>query len=404
MQITKAFVWILAVEHRFPIAIAETYNDINKYLDKADYIVVSTAGNVLVDIAHIRKKIINIPEDVGILGHLLQYKDNLTPWLHEQFFIINTKAVKKVDLHLGVSTDTGTELIRSKEDMHGGWAPLAVTLGDKHVTRELRFGTTLIEQCLRNGFQVRNFDESWRQSSTSNDYVNLDNALPTRGFCYPCENTEVFEKSLKELVVYPGLNEAQEMIISTLKKVLAFKVLNVWNNDTIPKGISAKKVITPANGFLGELSLLATGASTIVFYDKNLNNLEFKKYLYNHWDGVDYELLASNWARLKNLAVEPVFDVDKDKCKKWVEIVNETMFVDWHQWKKGITVKFIYGDIVSDPELILNEISDNTFLHTSTILSIFPFTAFVHDEETISNTRKIIDFKISNTNSVWIET
>lgn len=404
LQVTKTFIWILAVENKYPIYVVDSYHSINEYLDKADYIVVSTAGNVLVDIGHLRNMIEEFPDDVGIMGHLLQYRDNITPWMHEQFFIINTRAVNKVELTFNITNDIGNELIRSQEDIHGGWAPLEIKLGQKHVPRELRFGTQLIEHCLSNGYRVRNFDSNWRYPPTSNDYVLSDTQLPSQGYCYPCESTEVFERSIKELTTYPGLNEAQELIIDTLKNVLEFKVLNVWNNDTVPTNISANNVVSTSNGFLGELLALSSGAKTITFYDKNLNNLKFKRYLYEEWDGNDYDGLAAEWAFKNSLTIEPVFEVDKVKCQKWINIITKELFSDWNKWKSTVKVEFIHCDIVSNPAIILDKIQNKTILHTSTVLSIFPFTAFVHDEEVINISRTIIAEKISHTESVWIET
>lgn len=405
MQITKAFIWILAVEQRYPIEVVTCYNDINKFLDKAEYLIVSTAGNILVDIGHLRKKIHNISNDVGLIGHLLKYKSDTTPWLHEQFFIINTTAIKSVDLTFESTNDTGLELIRSKEDLHGGWAPAEVTLGTNRVDRELKFGTKMIEDCLNSGYRVVNFDNDWRYPTSSSDYVSIDNQqMPSRGYCYPTMTTDIFEKSLKNLEIYPGLHEAQEMIITVLKKVLEFKVLNVWNNDTVPDNLKAEKIISTSNGFLGELLALSTGARNITFYDKNKHNLEFKEHLYKNWNGSDYESFATEWATKRGLSIEPVFEVDKIKCKKWIDIVEKNIFSYWEEWKKDISVEFIYVDIVESPQIILDKFTNNTVLHTSTILSIFPFTAFVHDEETIEQTRMLIKEKILDTNSNWIET
>ena len=204
--------------------------------------------------------------------------------------------------------------------------------------------------------------------------------------------------------MHPGLNEAQEMLITTLINVLDFNVLNVWNNDTVPADIVANHIVSTANGFLGELLALSSGAKTITFYDKNLNNLNFKKYLYEEWDGIDYDKLSKEWASKNSLAIEPVFEVDKVKCQKWINIVTKELFSDWLRWKNTIEVEFVHCDIVSNPATIVDKIQNKTILHTSTVLSIFPFTAFVHDEEVIELSRKMISEKISRTNSHWIET
>ena len=198
--------------------------------------------------------------------------------------------------------------------MHDGHAPLFVTIGNKIVKRNLKFGTTLIEQCLLNGYKVRNFDSEWRYPRVSNDYFTLDNVvLPSKGFCYPTKSTEIFEKSLKELKIYPGLDEAQELFINAVNKILEFNVLNYWHYDQIPNVKNLDHVICPATGFLAEMIAVKSGAKKITFYDKNRNNVDFKKHLYKKWDGLNYNGFAKQWAAERHLALEPSFDLDIEK-------------------------------------------------------------------------------------------
>ena len=74
MQITKAFISILNLDNA-PVEVVDTYNDINNYLDKADYLVVSTAGNVIIERDHLYNKIHSIPSTVGLVAHLLQFEE-----------------------------------------------------------------------------------------------------------------------------------------------------------------------------------------------------------------------------------------------------------------------------------------------------------------------------------------
>ena len=96
MQITKAFISILNLDN-YPVEIVSNYNDINNYMDKAEYLVVSTAGMVIVERDHLYNKINNFPSNVGLMAHLLQFPEDTTPYMHEQFFIVNTK-IGPVDL------------------------------------------------------------------------------------------------------------------------------------------------------------------------------------------------------------------------------------------------------------------------------------------------------------------
>jgi hypothetical protein len=49
------------------------------------------------------------------------------------------------------------------------------------------------------------------------------------------------------------------------------------------------------------------------FLDKcPMKHIEFKKDLYKCWDGKNYDKFALDWARQRNLALEPSFDLDKN--------------------------------------------------------------------------------------------
>lgn len=384
MQMTKSFISILNVDE-YPIEIVEQYDDCNKFLDKADYLVVSTAGNFIVERDHIHNKINSIPKDVGLVAHLLQFSTDRTPYIHEQFFIINTHAVSSVDLSFSKFTIQGTELVRSEEDLHDGHAPLYIELGTDIVERDMQFGTSLIEQCLLNGYKVRNFDMDWRYPDIANDYITLDGKqVPSRGYCYPLLNTELFAESLKSLTVQPGLDEAQEWFIIAINKVLEFEVLNCWQYDSTPTGlIKANHVTCAANGFLGEMLAFTTSATKITFYDINLNNLEFKKHLYANWDGVDYESFAITWAEERCLGLEPALGIDKELSRPLIAETETYIFSNWNNWRKNIEIEYLHIDLIKDIDQL--NLNSSSIIHTSTILSVYPFTAIVHDQSEIDH-------------------
>ena len=59
MQITKSFISITNNDG-YPIEVVDSYYDIEKYLDKAELIVVATAGTVILEPDHIWNSIHNI--------------------------------------------------------------------------------------------------------------------------------------------------------------------------------------------------------------------------------------------------------------------------------------------------------------------------------------------------------
>jgi hypothetical protein len=398
LQITESFISVLNVEN-CPVAIVDDYNDIDNFLDKAELLIVSTAGNVIADRDHLWNKIKNFPEDVGIMAHLLQYKEDITPYFHEQFFIINTKAIKKFTIDFDKVTDTGIELIRSTEDLHNGHAPLYITLGNNRVTRHRQFGTTVIEECLNNGYNVRNFDLEWRYPPTTNNYVSLD--LPTRGYCYPCKSTDIFVEALQTLKILPGLDPAQEIFINAINKILEFNVLNMMHYETTESTKKYNTVIAPSTGFLGEILAVQSGAKKLILYDKNKNNLDFKIHLYKNWDGNDYENFARTWAEDRGLNIEPASEIDKIKSKPCKKLSEHMIFKNWNSWR-NTKIEYIYGDIL-DNEKIFNLIQPSTLIHTSTILGIYPWTAILHDKTKIKNFKTRLEQKVKETNSSWIK-
>lgn len=403
MAITKCFIEQLSME-KYDVEVVSSYDEINNFKDKADLLVVSTAGNVIVDRDHLLQMIENFPSSVGIMGHIIQYEDDVLPYLHEQFFIINTNAVETIDLT--EQEDFGFFLSRSSEDMHDGHAPLYVTLGGEKIKRLCKFGTRLMSDSLMNGYEVRNFDNGWRYPKTSNQYVSLDKfniKIPARGYCYPLLNTDIFETAIKSRTVLPELDEAQQMFISAMNEVLNFNVLNVYHYEFPPPLNKSSKVITTANGFIGELMALESQASEIVFFDINKNNLDFKKYLYENWNGHDYESFAKDYAHKFSLHIEPAFVLDQILASPYIEQVNQQLFPIWRQWKDRCTLKFIHCDLIVDYQKIIKEITFGSILNTSTILSVYPFTVYVHDIESLKIVKDKILSRVTETQSLWLE-
>lgn len=394
MQITEAFIGILNIDNH-PIYRIDNYEGINFFLDDYDYIIVATAGTVIVERDHLWKKINSIDPSIGLLGNLLQYGEE-TPWMHEQFFIINTKAFKNLDFTQGHTT--GKELLRSKEDMHDNHAPLYITIGSNTINRYDKFGTKLIEHALENGYSVRNWDMDWRYPDSFNDYIQ-GVRLPTRGYCYPKLNTKTFEYALKNLELVQGLDEAQTLLIDAIIRSQSYDVVNAWQYEDAIVSDSADTIIAPATGFLGETLALKTEAKHIIFYDKNKNNVEFKNKLYNDWDGNDYEGFVAQFAKERNLSVEPTLGIDADNAQKFSKLVKDTILTDWNTWKQSVTVEFKLCDCVTETEELIKLSKGKTVLHTSTILTIYPFSAIVYSEQELSSARK----KLTDANVLWLQ-
>lgn len=393
MQITESFIHITNNEN-YPINIVNSYDDVGNYLEQAELLVVVTAGTVILEPDHIWNKLHSIPTDVGLLANLLQYQEDTAPYFHEQFFILRTAAFKQLDFSEGYTV--GKLLQRSVEDMHGGWAPLYITLEEMSVEKYNKFGTRLIEQCLENNFSVRNWDTDWRYPDNR-----LRQDLPSRGFCYPTRSTREFENSLKNLRVEEGLDEAQELFITLIKDLLEFKVLNAWNFESPPKFKFLETVISPATGFLGEMTALTSQSKNLVLYDTNSFNIEFKRHLYDNWDGHDYDKFVLDWSKDKGILIEPLMESDLIFSNLIKKETIKQLFPIWDSWRKSINLTLLKVDILDNLDKILEYINDDTLLCTSTIFTIYPITHICHSKEDILLATEKIENTVSKYNNCF---
>ena len=395
MQMTKSFVSILNVLD-YPVYEIEKYDDINHYIKKYDYIVVVTAGNIFVRRDHLWNKVHSLNPKIGLIANLLQH-ENETPWFHEQFFIINTKAFTNLNFEEGPCS--GKELVRSREDMHDGHAPLYIELGNNIINRQDQFGTKLIEQALSNGFEVTNWDEDWRYPKDYNNYV-TGIRLPSRGYVYPKKNTEHFEKALKTFnTINQELDESQKLFIDSLDEIQQFRVLNAWHYENSDLNQSVDTIIAPATGFLAETLAYKGKAKNIIFYDVNENNIKFKEYLYSKWNGISYDRAVKDFASDRNLKIEPLEKMDLKIAQSQSLIAKEKILPEWNEWKQSVNCKFILCDCIKEIDSLLNYINGTTVVNTSTILSEYPFSAIFYDPEEIKNART----KLKNAPVIWLE-
>lgn len=393
----------------YPIVVVNNYDEINSYMDQADWLLIRTAGDLAINTDHLWDKLHNIPEDVGVVGHIIWYPEQSVPHLHEQCFIINTRAFKN-KLSFDSYNDTGLEFGRSNEDMNDGHAPVSVHLTGGTTTREMTFGSSIIEKSLLNGYRVVNFDEHWRYP-TDNQWISVKDLIEdlnfdpkfriaSRGYFYPTIGPELFENCLKQLTITDELEDTQRMIISIIRKFLMYQYVNIWQWDGYAPHIQADTIISPANGLLGETMALSSNAKKIVFYDLNPNNIEFKKALYTEWDGNDYSAFATKWAQDRNLDIEPVLESAKKEAEQNKES-NTNVFNNWGKLK-SLDIEYHSVDFLENIDMLL-ENEQNFYLHTSTILNSFIITNIKYSVEEIKQLRDKINYHCAKNNGIWGE-
>lgn len=393
----------------YPIVVVDNYEEINNYMDQAEWLLIRTAGDLATNRDHLWDKIHSIPEDVGIVGHIIWYPEQTVPHLHEQCFIINTRAFKD-KLCFDNVVDQGVAFGRSSEDMNNGHAPVSVHLIDRITDRDMTFGSSIIEQSLTNGYRVVNFDEHWRYPN-NNQWISVKDLveelkfdpafrIASRGYFYPTIGPQLFEDCLKKLTVTDDLEDTQRMIISVIKKFLSYKYLNMWQWDNHAPHIQADVVISPANGLLGETIALSSNAKKIIFYDLNPNNIEFKKALYTEWNGIDYSAFASKWATDRSLDIEPEIASAQSRANESADS-NSEVFKNWSKIK-SLDIEFQLINLLDNIDMLLSK-EHNFYLHTSTILNSFIITNIKYSVDEIQQTRDKIEYFCKTNNGHWSE-
>ena len=380
LEVTRSFINLVNVEHADIHEVA-SYDEIKNYADTTEFLIIVTAGTIITDRDHLWNKIIKIDDTYGILANLLQYEGDDLPRLHEQFIIVRSDLVRDLDLTPGTIYDR--TVTRSKKSMHGDYAPVEVYLDKSSKEQQVEWGGKLILKALKQGLRVRNFDNNWR--------YNANNPLPVRGFLYPKKSTDVFEQAHKEFKILPGLDDSQELYINAVLDYRKYNSVNIWSWDPTIQNYDTHTVAVPATGFLGEITAYYNNASKIIFYDINKNNLDFKQYLYNNWNGENYLEFALAYCNENNLNTEPNSQVDINDAEKFNKDTSSLIFNNWQKFK-DMDKEFVHIDLIKEPQTLFNKLPKVSILHTSTMLqyNVYPFTSIMYEREEVDAVKDLI--------------
>lgn len=380
LEVTRSFINLVNVEHADIYEVA-SYDEIKNYADTSEFLIIVTAGTIITDRDHLWNKIIKIDDTYGILANLLQYEGDDLPRLHEQFIIVRSDLVRDLDLTPGTIYDR--TITRSKKSMHGDYAPVEVYLDKSSKEQQVEWGGKLILESLKQGLRVRNFDNTWR--------YNANNPLPVRGFLYPEKSTDIFEQAHKEFKILPGLDDSQELYINAVLDYRKYNSVNIWSWDPTIQNYDTHTVAVPATGFLGEITAYYNNASKIIFYDINKNNLDFKQYLYNNWNGENYLEFALAYCNKNNLNTEPNSQVDINDAEKFNKDTSSLIFNNWQKFK-DMDKEFVHVDLIKEPQTLFNKLPKGSILHTSTMLqyNVYPFTSIMYEREEVDAVKDLI--------------
>lgn len=399
---------------QFPVKIIDSVEELNDYVDNYDLLFVQKAGDIIFEPKYLLGKLLSFPDDVGIMGHLIWYPNEL-PYLHTQCFTINTKALcgKKLDFSLGV--DFGRMFTRSEFDLHDGHAPFWISYSDVLAQRQLEYGAKIFATVLDNGYKVCNYDDAWRYPETSvlDPFITPElrkwmnfwefKRIAARGYCYPENNIDLFTKAIQNLECYEELDELHKFWIEGFKAVSIGhnKVINLYHCDASSKMTHANRILCPAMGLYGEIEALKTNADTIIFFDFNKNNTDFKTYLYENWNGKNYKEFAESYANDRGLIIEPNLESGRE---------NEQMLQKDYQWVeenwgviKKKTIEIHNVNLITDAKLITDKIVNKSIIHTSTILTYYLASQVSNTASQIQACRDLLSRTVESTNSYWQE-
>lgn len=397
-----------------PVVVLDSVEELNNYTSEYDLLFVQRAGDIIFEPEYLLEKLLNFPQDVGIMGHLVWYQNEL-PYLHTQCFTINTKALGNSKLDFSTGSDIGYQFIRSEFDLHDGHAPFWIGYNDEVGVRNLQFGAKIFATVLDNGYRVCNYDDSWRYPETSvlDPFVTPElrkwmsywefKRIAARGYCYPENNTDLFAKAIENLETYDDLDELHKFWIEGFKAVSIGheKVINIYHSDFQSNIPNAERILCPANGLHGEIEALNTGADTIIFFDFNKNNTDFKKYLYENWNGINYKKFAEDYANSKNFIIEPRLESSQEFVLS-TEQDYKRIEENWNIIKKK-TIEIHNINLITDVKLITDRIVNKSIIHTSTILSYYLASHVSNTTYQIQACRDLIAQTVKDTNSFWQE-
>jgi hypothetical protein len=229
-------------------------------------------------------------------------------------------------------------------------------------------------------------------------------SIPSRGYCFPELHTKEFEQALRTLEPNDQLDPSQRILIELFRlsrDLQNTQVVHVLNWDSVPNVATAVSVVCTAGGFLAETIALKTGATRIVLYDINKHTLDFKRALYTEWDGKNYIEYAQAWADSRNLLTEPYVLKAKDKA------LDDSQFnqvIENWNYLKTLDIEYVHLDIIKDLDLFVSLITDNSVIHTSTILTYYLVSVITHTQQEIELARTAIRQAVEQTNSYWSET
>lgn len=335
---------------------------INQVLNKAlvsgaDYCIVMSVGHFVSDpkfFTYINSWIDKI--DFFVTGHIIDKNSNNSQtdshnhyWgLHKQCMVVNLKYYEEFgkpdwgDKFISEDKIEVAKAKRSTTDIHDDYTPIFLEpTKETQVCTPYVDGWNFINKSLENGLKVYNFHPKIRD---------------TKKYTYPSKDIEILKEQLDWV----------NNILTGAPKCVFFWNTEPYNDIKRATGKKVKKLYSVAAGFKTNFILNKFDFyedTEIIYFDYSKQALAFKKLLLEEWDGRNYpkflKYIKSKYQINETFGASTEGKTYEDLWNK--ELIDwgneELLYQHWQKYKK-LKHKFLYCDILDNPEKLINIIDD----------------------------------------------
>ena len=341
----------------------------------------AVAGHILLD-----RKLNAKPDRKEITNWKDSIKQYDYPHWHQQCLVLNLQSWKEIgwpDLHQDWSADACANYQPSKEHIHDNYTPhyvdgLPGLIPEDQVSFIFEPGNVLIVKSLNNRYRVWNLPDELRSNKVS---------------VYPEEGSVYLERLLTGKQTWNEIKDhvdedaiwLQNYVIQNDEGFIYLINTEVSNTtwytheDSIAsKNISFNNYVGVAAGWklLHHMYHYGWNAdTTITWYDVSKPAVDLKKYLYENWDGHDYQDVALKWC-VDNGHTSHNGDQIPERMNLLYEICGgyDNWINFWQRIQKECEWKFVHLDMVYDVDKILEHVpaDKTTLFYASNLYSYLP--------------------------------
>lgn len=311
-------------------------------------------------------------KNVFLVGHIIQtvYPNGSTGegefGLHHQNFLLNLRVWNEVGRPLFGKDGTYEIRLhigeRSQENFHDNYTPYWVKPTKVYRTHKgfLPDGWNLINTFLNKGYEVSAFNQEIKD---------------LKGFLYPEDHIPfsslITKEPFTEKLVNTDFNHSQKLYLSETGANNSSKEVYIFNTGTLAadielrdiKDIKFHNIVCTASGFHHLLLLDQINwniDSKIIFFDYSVSTLQFRKWLNENWDGINYYNALKTYKSTVQEDVLYLLDgtISLENSKQEIEAKFKELkeyLGGEEKWKKiwkaftNLNKEYLEIDIIQDP-------------------------------------------------------